>query len=113
MPTYEYECRACSHTFEKFQSMSDEPVKICPQCGGAVRRMIGGGTGIIFKGSGFYITDSKKAGTASTSSSSSSSGPSSAASPASAEKTSTPAAGPKKASAGSDAGLPSAKKESA
>jgi len=75
--------------------------------------MIGGGTGIIFKGSGFYITDSKKAGTASTSSSSSSSGPSSPTSPASAEKTSAPAAGPKKVSAGSDAGLPSAKKESA
>jgi putative FmdB family regulatory protein len=72
MPTYEYECRACHHTFEKFQSMSDEPVKICPKCGGVVRRMIGGGTGIIFKGSGFYITDSKKSSSASTKSSSSS-----------------------------------------
>ncbi|MFA5853001.1 MAG: FmdB family zinc ribbon protein [Spirochaetales bacterium] len=66
MPTYEYECRACHHTFEKFQSMSDEPVKVCPECGGAVRRMIGGGTGVIFKGSGFYITDSKKSSSAST-----------------------------------------------
>jgi len=72
MPTYEYECRSCHHTFEKFQSMSDEPVKICPKCGGVVRRMIGGGTGIIFKGSGFYITDSKKSSSASTKSSSSS-----------------------------------------
>ena len=69
MPTYEYECRACRHTFEKFQSMSDEPVKICPKCGGVVKRMIGGGTGIIFKGSGFYITDSKKSSSASTKSS--------------------------------------------
>lgn len=66
MPTYEYECRACHHTFEKFQSMSDDPIKVCPECGGAVRRMIGGGTGIIFKGSGFYITDSKKSSSAST-----------------------------------------------
>ena len=66
MPTYEYECRACHHTFEKFQSMSDEPERVCPECGGAVRRMIGGGTGVIFKGSGFYSTDSKKSSSAST-----------------------------------------------
>lgn len=61
MPTYEYECRACSHHFEKFQSMSEAPVSVCPACGGAVKRVIGGGTGVIFKGSGFYVTDSKKA----------------------------------------------------
>ena len=66
MPTYEYECRKCSHTFEQFQSMSEEPLKICPKCGGKVRRLIGGGTGIIFKGSGFYVTDSKKASSAAT-----------------------------------------------
>ena len=66
MPTYEYECRECNLTFEKFQSMSEDPVKVCPKCGGAVRRLIGGGTGVIFKGSGFYITDSKKSGSAST-----------------------------------------------
>lgn len=68
MPTYEYECRACNHAFELFQAMSDEPVKVCPQCGGSVRRMIGGGTGIIFKGSGFYVTDSKKASSSASSS---------------------------------------------
>ncbi len=72
MPTYEYECRECHCTFEQFQQMSDEPVKVCPKCGGTVRRLIGGGTGIIFKGSGFYITDSKKSGSASTSAKSSS-----------------------------------------
>lgn len=60
MPTYEYECKKCRHTFEKFQSMSDEPVKTCPECGGKVKRLIAGGSGIIFKGSGFYVTDSKK-----------------------------------------------------
>lgn len=59
MPTYEYECRACGHSFEKTQSMSDDPVKDCPECGKDVRRLIFGGAGIIFKGSGFYVNDSK------------------------------------------------------
>lgn len=60
MPTYEYECASCGKNFELFQSMSEEPVKTCPECGKGVRRVIGGGTGIIFKGSGFYVNDSKK-----------------------------------------------------
>jgi len=60
MPTYEYECRQCSHHFEAFQAMSDEPLKICPECGKEVRRLILGGTGVIFKGSGFYVTDKNK-----------------------------------------------------
>jgi putative FmdB family regulatory protein len=60
MPTYEYECKSCGHTFDVFQNMSDEPVKVCPQCGKEVRRLIKGGTGIIFKGSGFYVTDKNK-----------------------------------------------------
>ena len=57
MPTYEYECKSCSYHFEAFQSIKDEPLKKCPQCGKSVRRLINGGSGIIFKGSGFYITD--------------------------------------------------------
>ena len=57
MPTYEYKCKKCEHLFERFQSMSDEPVKICPECQGDVERLIGAGAGLIFKGSGFYITD--------------------------------------------------------
>ncbi len=57
MPTYEYECQRCSHTFERFQSMTDEPLKRCPKCKGKIRRMIGTGAGLLFKGSGFYITD--------------------------------------------------------
>jgi putative FmdB family regulatory protein len=66
MPTYEYECKSCSHNFEVFQSMSDLPLKDCPECGNEVRRLILGGTGVIFKGSGFYVTDkSKSAKTAS------------------------------------------------
>ncbi|HUW42181.1 MAG TPA: FmdB family zinc ribbon protein [Rectinemataceae bacterium] len=61
MPTYEYECTSCGKSFDVFQSMSDAPVEICPTCGSAVKRRINGGTGIIFKGSGFYVNDSKKA----------------------------------------------------
>ena len=57
MPTYEYECRECGHRFEEFQSITDEPIGTCPECGGEVRRLIGSGAGIIFKGSGFYQTD--------------------------------------------------------
>ena len=57
MPTYEYECRQCGHRFETFQSMKDEPLKKCEKCGGELRRLIGTGAGIIFKGSGFYQTD--------------------------------------------------------
>lgn len=59
MPTYDYECQKCGLVFEKFQSMKDEPLKVCatPECGGAVKRLIGTGAGIIFKGSGFYETD--------------------------------------------------------
>jgi putative FmdB family regulatory protein len=60
MPTYEYECKTCAHNFEIFQSMSDQPVKDCPQCGKEVRRLIFGGSGVIFKGSGFYVTDKSK-----------------------------------------------------
>lgn len=63
MPTYEYECKSCGYGFEIFQSMSDEPIKICPECGKEVRRLINGGTGVIFKGSGFYVTDKGKSGT--------------------------------------------------
>lgn len=64
MPTYEYYCTSCGHAFEMFQSMSAAPVQTCPRpgCGGAVKRKIGGGAGLIFKGSGFYITDYKRAG---------------------------------------------------
>jgi putative FmdB family regulatory protein len=61
MPTYEYECKKCNHRFEVFQSMSDEPIKKCPECGKQVRRLVSGGVGVIFKGSGFYATDKDKA----------------------------------------------------
>jgi putative FmdB family regulatory protein len=62
MPTYEYRCKKCGKSFEKLQSMSAAPLKTCPRpkCGGRVERLIGGGAGLIFKGSGFYQTDYKK-----------------------------------------------------
>ena len=66
MPTYEYECKSCSHSFEVFQSMNDPPLTDCPECGREVRRLIFGGTGVIFKGSGFYVTDKGKGGKAET-----------------------------------------------
>ena len=59
MPTYDYKCLDCGNTFELFQPMSAEPVTICPECGGKVKRLIGAGAGPIFKGSGFYQTDYK------------------------------------------------------
>ncbi|MCH8012345.1 MAG: zinc ribbon domain-containing protein [Candidatus Marinimicrobia bacterium] len=62
MPTYEYKCNECGHIFEKLQSITDEPLKECPLCRGKIRRLIGGGAGLIFKGSGFYITDYKNVG---------------------------------------------------
>ncbi len=57
MPTYEYECKKCGHTFEEFQSITEPPIRRCPKCKGKVRRLIGTGAGIIFKGEGFYATD--------------------------------------------------------
>ena len=60
MPTYDYACQDCGHEFEVFQSMKDEALTACPSCAGRVKRHFGGGTGVIFKGSGFYINDSKK-----------------------------------------------------
>lgn len=57
MPTYGYECEKCHHEFERLQSMADKAVKKCPKCKGRVKRLLGGGSGIIFKGSGFYGTD--------------------------------------------------------
>lgn len=60
MPTYEYECNKCKQHFDVFQKMTDEPLKKCPECGGRAHRLISSGSGIIFKGSGFYETDYKK-----------------------------------------------------
>ena len=58
MPTYEYLCRTCSHRFETWQKMTEEPLSICPECGGHIRRVLYA-AGVIFKGSGFYVNDHK------------------------------------------------------
>lgn len=77
MPTYEYKCRKCKKTFEAFQRISDAPLTACEKCGakGTVSRLVSRGTGLIFKGSGFYVTDYKRSGSAGTKSESSSKAP--------------------------------------
>ena len=63
MPTYQYECSACGHAFEILQSMTEDRLKACPKCKKKkLDRLIGSGTGVIFKGSGFYQTDYKNKG---------------------------------------------------
>jgi putative FmdB family regulatory protein len=57
MPTYDYLCQDCDYRFEEFQSIVAEPLQSCPRCNGKVERLINGGIGLIFKGSGFYLTD--------------------------------------------------------
>ncbi len=57
MPTYEYECTKCGHHLEKFQQMTDKPLRKCPECGGKLKRLIGAGAGIILKGSNSPATD--------------------------------------------------------
>ncbi len=59
MPTYEYECTGCGHAFEEERSITAPPRQRCPRCRHKVRRLISGGSGVVFKGSGFYITDSR------------------------------------------------------
>ncbi len=57
MPTYEYECERCQKRFEVFQKMTEEPLTDCPDCKGKVRRLVGTGAGIIYRGPGFYTTE--------------------------------------------------------
>jgi putative FmdB family regulatory protein len=78
MPTYVYRCNECDHEFEEYQSITEQPLEVCPTCKGHIERVISGGAGFLFKGSGFYQTDYrsdsyKKAAAADTSSGSSSS----------------------------------------
>jgi putative FmdB family regulatory protein len=60
MPTYDYACIHCGHSFELFQKITDKQIEKCPKCNKKVKRLIGTGSGIIFKGSGFYATDYRK-----------------------------------------------------
>ncbi len=60
MPTYEYQCQKCKKRHEAFQSITAKPLTTCPKCGGKLTRLISSGSGFLFKGSGFYITDYRK-----------------------------------------------------
>lgn len=62
MPTYGYQCPACGHEFDKLQKITDDTRAKCPKCGKRAKRLISGGVGLVFKGSGFYETDYKRAG---------------------------------------------------
>lgn len=98
MPTYEYGCESCDSQFEVFQSITAEPVAACPSCGSmSTQRLISGGAGFLFKGSGFYITDYRSNDYKQKAKSDTSSGsPSSSESAPSAEKTTTTEKAPSK-----------------
>lgn len=104
MPTYEYQCDACGHEFEAFQSMKDDALTVCPECQKkSLRRLISGGVGIIFKGSGFYVNDSRGAG--------SSASPASPASPAAPSSSSSSSDSESSGSTGSDSTAPQSGKK--
>jgi putative FmdB family regulatory protein len=73
LPTYQYRCTECDHAFEEFQSFTDDALTVCPVCGGRLRKVFNA-VGVVFKGSGFYRTDSRTSSSAKTSSSDSGSG---------------------------------------
>ena len=87
MPTYVYKCDKCGYHFEKLQKFSDKPVKVCPRCSGHVKRLIHA-TGVVFKGSGWYITDSRGSSSASIESGSSTSKSAEASKPSESSKSS-------------------------
>jgi len=95
VPTYQYACTECGHAFEQFQSFSDDALTVCPECDGRLRKVFNA-VGVVFKGSGFYRTDSRSSGSstspASSSSGSSSSGDSASTSSDSSKSESKPAA---------------------
>ena len=62
MPTYEYQCRKCNYQFEKVQKMSEPALAVCPECGGQLQRLTGGGAAIVFKGKGFHVNDHSGSG---------------------------------------------------
>ncbi len=73
MPTYQYACTECGHSFEQFQSFSEDALTVCPECDGKLRKLFNA-VGVVFKGSGFYRTDSRSTSSSSTPASTTSSG---------------------------------------
>ena len=115
MPTYEYACTACGHRLDAVQSFTDDPLSICPECDGALRKVYGA-VGIAFKGSGFYKTDSRVSSSASNGEAKKSEGATPASSDGKSDSTTTKADGSKPSSDGSkpssDRGSTSSPKES-
>jgi putative FmdB family regulatory protein len=115
LPTYEYACTACGHRLEAVQSFSDDPLTECPECGAALRKVYGN-VGIVFKGSGFYKTDSRVSSSASNGEAKKSEGATPASGDGKSDSTTTKADGSKPSSDGSkpssDRGSTSSPKES-
>ncbi|MFP4381102.1 MAG: FmdB family zinc ribbon protein [Candidatus Sumerlaeia bacterium] len=101
MPTYDYICEK-GHEFEEFQRITAEPIAECPKCGSKAKRLVGGGAGLIFKGSGFYITDYKKNGNGKSASSPSTSGSSASSESKSSDSTKSSDSGSSKSESKSD-----------
>ncbi len=91
MPTYQYACTECGHAFEQFQSFSDDALSTCPECEGRLRKLFNA-VGVVFKGSGFYRTDSRSEPGSSSAGSSGSNGSSGSSTPSSTESTSSSSA---------------------
>lgn len=113
MPTYDYKCTACGYAFEKFHSITAKPIKKCPKCGKLkVTRLIGTGAGMIFKGSGFYITDYRSESYKSAAKAETSTSSSSTDKPAAAASGTTESKAPAKSEAKSEAPKKSSSKKS-
>ncbi|WP_181312440.1 FmdB family zinc ribbon protein [Nocardioides campestrisoli] len=104
MPTYQYACTQCGHAFEQFQSFSDDALTSCPECEGRLRKVFNA-VGVVFKGSGFYRTDSRSS-SSSTSSSTSSSSSTKAADSSSSTPSSSSSSGSSSSSSGSSSSTP-------
>ncbi|NYG58677.1 putative FmdB family regulatory protein [Nocardioides daedukensis] len=100
MPTYQYACTECGHAFEQFQSFSDDALTVCPECEGRLRKVFNA-VGVVFKGSGFYRTDSRGSGSSSTLPASDSGSSSSAKSSSSSDSSSSSSSSSSSASASS------------
>ena len=101
MPTYQYACTECGHSFEQFQSFSEDALTVCPECDGRLRKLFNA-VGVVFKGSGFYRTDSRSdSGSPAPASSSTGSSTSSSPTPSTSSSSSSPSSSPSSSSSSS------------
>lgn len=101
MPTYQYACTECGHSFEQFQSFSEDALTVCPECDGKLRKLFNA-VGVVFKGSGFYRTDSRSAASSSTPASTTSSSSDSSSGSGSSSSTSSTSSSTSSSSSSSD-----------